>query len=92
MRVETNPLWGEEDSVKATSRALLILLVISWLPACAKKDKIVKGTCQGVYEMSHTMHEMEHPDGPVPLDREHPSYDQYEREREEMTKNGEEGP
>jgi hypothetical protein len=70
--------------VKIISRALLILLVISWLPACAKKEKVIKGTCQGVYDMSHAMHEMEHPDGPVPLDREHPSYDQYEREREEM--------
>jgi hypothetical protein len=70
--------------VKVILRAFLILSVISWLPACANKDEIIKGTCQGVYDMSHTMHEMEHADGPVPLDREHPSYDQYEREREEM--------
>jgi hypothetical protein len=78
--------------MKAMCNALVIFVLIIWLPACAKKDKIVKGTCQGVYDMSHTMHEMEHPDGPVPLNREHPPYDQYEREREEMTKSGEDQP
>ena len=78
--------------MKIISRALLILLVISWLPACAEKEDIVKNTCQGVYDMSHAMHEMEHPDGPVPLDRDHPSYDQYEREREEITRGGEDQP
>jgi hypothetical protein len=70
--------------VNLVSKALLVFLVIIWLPACGNKDEMVKGACQGVYDMSHTMHEMEHPDDPVPLDREHPSYDQYEREREEM--------
>jgi hypothetical protein len=70
--------------VKAISRAFLAFLLICWFPGCAEKDEIVKGTCQGIYEMSHTMHKMEHPDDPVPLDREHPSYDQYERERDEM--------
>ena len=78
--------------MKVVSRVFLILFVITWFPACAKKDDIVKGTCQGVYEMSHTMHEIEHPDGPVPLDPEYPSYDQYEREREEITRSDEKQP
>jgi hypothetical protein len=83
-RVEINPLRKEDTAVKVISKVCFILLVIGSLNACAKKDEIVKGTCQGVYDMSHTMQEMEHPDGPAPLDREYPSYDQYEREREEM--------
>jgi hypothetical protein len=78
--------------VKVISTAFLVVLVVSWLPACAKKDKIVKGTCQGVYEMSRTMHEMEHPDVQIEPERQYPPYDQYEREREEMTKTGEEEP
>lgn len=78
--------------MKLINRGLLILLVITWFPACAKKDDIVQGTCQGVYEMSHTLHEMERPDGPGSLDREYPSYEQYEREREEMTGSDEKQP
>jgi hypothetical protein len=78
--------------MKAMCNALVIFVLIIWLPTCAKKDKIVKGTCQGVYEMSRTMHEMEHPDVQIEPDREYPPYDKYEREREEMTKSGEDQP
>lgn len=78
--------------MKVISRAFLVFLVISWLPACAKKDKVFQGACQGVYGTSQQMHEMNHPDPQISPDREHPSYDQYEREREEMLGGDEGGP
>lgn len=75
-----------------TGGVFLIFLIVTWFSACAKKDDIVKDTCQGLYEMSHTMHEIEHPDEPVPFDPEYPSYDQYERERKEITGDREKQP
>lgn len=72
--------------MKAIVRLFFVVLLVSWLPACANKGKIYRGVCQGMYDGLSQQREMKDPEPIPPPGSETPTYDQYEREREEMLK------
>ena len=70
--------------MKAIVRLFFVVLLGSWLPACANKDKTYRGVCQGMYDGLNQQREMKDPESIPPPGSKTPSYEQYEREREEM--------
>ncbi len=70
--------------MKAIVRLFFVVLLVSWLPACVNKDKVYRGVCQGMYDGLNQRREMKAPEPIPPPGRETSSYEQYEREREEM--------
>ena len=68
-------------------RILIIFSIccfMAFLPSCGKSTNIYKGIKQGIYEGANQTQKMKK-DEPTPEPgKELPSYDQYERERQEM--------
>ena len=65
-------------TVKKSSLLLLAAIIALLLSGCSKE-----GFYQGMYHGLHQREEMVHPSD-EPLPPEHPSYEEYRREREEV--------
>ena len=78
--------------MKTALKFILANLLIGCLCACGPKGSVSDGIIQGIYETSQQAGEMQDPEaGPVPAPGEEPlTYDQYQKEREDMLKEAEE--
>ena len=75
-----------KDDLKLIITILIFFCFIAFLCSCAKNEKVYKGIVQGIYEGTKQIQEMKNDDPTPEPDNEIPSYDQYERERQEMIK------
>ena len=64
-----------------------ICCLIAFVSSCGKNEKVYRGITQGIYEGANQTQEMKKDDPTREPGKEPSSYDQYERERQEMIKN-----
>ena len=70
--------------MKTSLKFSIIICFIVCIFACAENAKVHEGIFRGIYEWSNQVQEMKG-DAPVPSPcEEPPTYEQYERERQEM--------
>jgi len=70
--------------LKTSLKFSIIICFIVCIFACSENAKVHEGIFRGIYEGSNQVQEMKG-DDPVPSPREEPpTYEQYERERQEM--------
>lgn len=62
---------------------IIIFFMIS-ICSCSNNKKVRDGFFRGMYEGSNQVQEMKHADELPQLDEEPPTYDQYQRERQEI--------
>jgi hypothetical protein len=70
--------------LKRILEVLMIFCFIAFLSSCGKSESVYKGVARGIYEGANQTQEMKRDDPTPEPGNEHPSYDQYERERQEM--------
>jgi len=76
--------------MKYISKILIAFFCITLFSSCAKKDGIYKGIKRGMYDGANQSQEMKRDDPLPPVGKESPSYDQYEKDRQDMTKDNKE--
>ena len=73
--------------MKSILKIFTICCLIAFLSSCGDREKVFKGVSRAIYEQSNQYEKMKKNDPfPEPGKHEPPSYDQYERERQEMKK------
>ena len=70
-------------------RILIVMCFMFCLSSCAKSGKVYDGFLRGMYEGANQTQEMQRKDLIPPPGKEPPTYDQYEKERQEMLKTDE---
>jgi len=76
-----------EVCLKTALKFLITLILVSWLSSCANKDKIY----EGLYDGFNQLQDMNNTEEARRSEKEHPTYQQYKKERQEIFKNKEEG-
>ena len=71
------------------SFSVIILFFMICICSCSNNEKVRDGFFRGMYEGCNQVQEMRHADQPPPPGKETPTYDQYERERQEIIKDHE---
>ena len=71
--------------MKLNSTILIFCFLTFFLMSCTKNGNGYKGLYQGIYEGAQQSQEMNGDAPPPSDDRPLPTYDQYEKERKEMT-------
>jgi hypothetical protein len=69
--------------LKTILKLFAIVFFMTFIYSCASKDKIKDGFHRGMYEGANQSQEMKR-GNPLPSSEKPPTYDQYERERQEM--------
>ena len=72
------------DIVKKRFVMLAIGCFFVALSACGTKEKIKKGIAQGIYDSTNQTQALRANDPTTSVGKEIPTYDQYEKERQEM--------
>jgi hypothetical protein len=72
--------------LKRILKIFTICCFIAFLSSCGKSEKVYKGVVQGMYEGANQTQEIKKDDPTPEPGKEPPSYDQYERDRQEMIK------
>jgi hypothetical protein len=76
--------------MKDVLRLITILIgflgLLAFLSSCAKNGRVYNGIAQGIYEGTYQTQEMTKDEPTIAPGNEHPSYDQYRREKKEMMK------
>lgn len=73
--------------MRALLNIFIALLLVSWLSSCANKEKIYKGMYDG-FNLFNIMNDTEMA---IPSEKEHPTYQQYKEERQNILRNNGEG-
>ena len=68
--------------MKAASRFLIVLLLMTWLSACTNTNSNREGIWEGIYNFFNQEQRMRNSEAVLPVGEEPPTYEQYERERQ----------
>lgn len=65
-------------------KSLIIVFFIASIISCSKSDKATENFRRGMYEGANKIQELNSESPTIPQGQEPPTYDQYERERQEV--------